>query len=113
MRAIDAASRWPLVLDLTCTQALAWLATRRPGSELTPEVHLFFYDRYARLGAWHRQHGHLARARHLMAKAEAHWDEAGGDGPPYAVAKALPRPKPWVRTDAVSRKHLSGSDDAA
>jgi hypothetical protein len=106
-------SRWALVLDLVSARALAWIATRGPDTELTPEAHRFFYDRYRRLGAWHRRRGHVSRARQLLAKAELHWEASGGDGPPYAAAMALPRPRCWVRTDAVSRTHLGGPDEAA
>ena len=106
-------SRWALVLDVVSAQALAWIATRRPDTELTPEAHLFFYDRYSRLGAWYRHRGHLARATRLQARAERHWEASGGDGPPYAAAMALPRPRGWVRTNAVSHTHPGGPDEAA
>lgn len=90
-----------------------WLATRAPDSELTSEAHWFFYDRYSQLAEWHRLHGHRERARRLFAKAEAHFDAAGGDGPPYAAAMALPRPTRWASVDAVSRTRLGGPPDAA
>jgi hypothetical protein len=106
-------SHLALVLDLTSARALAWIATRSPGAELTPEAHLFFYDRYTRLAAWHRKHGHSARAVRISAKAEEHWEASGGSGPPYAAAMALPRPRAWVGTDAVSRRRLCGPDDEA
>lgn len=105
-------SRWSLVLDVMSAEALAWVATRRPGAELTPEAHQYFYDRYSRLAAWHRDHGHLWKAERLLEKARSH----GGspwDGPPYAAAMALPRPRRWVFTDAVSRENLGGPDEAA
>ncbi|MCC7124448.1 MAG: hypothetical protein IT178_06345 [Acidobacteria bacterium] len=106
-------SHWALVADVVSARVLAWMATRQPGAELTPDVHLYFYDRYQRLAQWHQQHGHAARARQLLAKAEAHWPSGGGDGPPYAAAMAMPRPTRWTCTDAVSRQSLDGPDEAA
>lgn len=106
-------SRWPLVFDLAFAETMAWVATRRPGAELTPEAHRFFHDRYCRLADWHRRHGHFEKAERLLEKAGAHGGAPGGDGPPYAAAMALPRPRRWVYTDAVGRSRVDGPDEAA
>lgn len=92
---------------------MAWVATRRPGAELTPEAHRFFHDRYSRLADWHRRHGHLEKAERLLEKAKVHGDIPGGDGPPYAAAMALPRLCRWISTNAVSRSRVDGPDEAA
>lgn len=106
-------SRWSLAADLCSAKALVWLATRAPDSELTAAAHWFFYDRYSQLAEWHRLRGRLQRARQLFAKAEAHRDAAGNDGPPYAAAMARPRPTRWASVDAISRTRLGGPPDAA
>jgi hypothetical protein len=49
----------------------------------------------------------------LEQKAAEHSLHGGWDGPPYAAAMALARPRRWVVTDAVSRRWSRGSDDAA
>jgi len=79
-------------------------------AELTPEAHVFFYDRYSRLAAYHRAKGHARRAARLQEKARKHFtpDDAG---PPYAGAMAMRRPSRLIRTVAVG--HISGPDDAA
>lgn len=105
-----------LGLDLMTARVLVWVATVGQDSELSSEAHLYFFDRYQRLADCHRRRGHRARASRLQAKADEHYRLAGGDGPPYAAAMAMPRPRRWVATDAVSRHHVShvrGPDDAA
>jgi len=99
-------------LDLMTAKILVWVATRRD-LELTPEAYLYFFDRYRRLAEYHRQRGHNARARRFQGKADEHYQLGGGDGPPYAAAMGMPRPRHWLATDAVSRHHLEGPDDAA
>jgi hypothetical protein len=101
-----------LRLDLMTAKILVWVASRRD-LELTPEAHMYFFDRYQRLAKYHQQRGHNARARRLHAKADEHYELGGGDGPPYAAAMGMPRPRCWLATDAVSRHHLKGPDDAA
>lgn len=104
-------SFWRLLLDLLSAKALVWAATVGRDGELTPEAHIYFFDRYHRLAQHHRAHGRLARARRLEAKANEHYEASGG-GPPYAAAMAMPRPRRFLRTDAVGSRR-SGSDDAA
>jgi hypothetical protein len=56
----------------------------------------------------------MAQARRYQGKAEEHRRRmGGGDGPPYAAAMAMPRPRRWLQTDAVSRNRFEGPDDAA
>jgi hypothetical protein len=74
---------------------------------------MYFFDRYQRLAAYHRRRGHDAQARRLQAKADEHHAPGGGDGPPYAAAMGMPRPRYWLSTDAVGRSHFRGPDDAA
>jgi hypothetical protein len=105
-------SFWRLLLDLSSAKALVWVATVGRDGNLTPEAHIYFFDRYHRLARQRRAHGRLARAQRLEAKAHEHFEASGGDGPPYAAAMAMPRPRRFLRTDAVGRRR-SGSDDAA
>jgi hypothetical protein len=102
-----------LRLDLMTAKVLVWVASVGREADLTSEAHIFFFDRYHRLAEYHRRRGRDARARRLQAKAEEHYALGGGDGPPYAAAMGMPRPSRWVATDAVSRSHLRGPDDAA
>jgi hypothetical protein len=102
-----------LRLDLITAKALVWAVSIGRDTDLTSEAHIYFFDRYQRLAAYHRRRGHETRARRLQAKADEHYQLGGGDGPPYAAAMGMPRPKTWVATDAVSRHNLRGPDDAA
>jgi hypothetical protein len=102
-----------LRFDVVTAKILVWVASVGRDAELTSEAHLYFFDRYQRLANVHRRRGHSARARRLQAKADEHYRLGGGDGPPYAAAMGMPRPKHWFATDAVSHLHLGGPDDAA
>ena len=106
-------SLWKLSLDLWSAKAIVWAASVGRDASLTPDAHLYFFDRYHRLSEQHRRRGNIAKATRLRQKAEEHLDAAGGDGPPYAAAMALPRPKGFVRVNAVSRTRFKGPDDAA
>ena len=106
-------SRVRLTTDLLSAKVLVWLASVGRDAELTRDAHLFFADRYSRLAQVHRARGRASRARELERKAREHLDAAGYDGPPFAAAMALPRPRHFVMTDAVSRTSLDGPDDAA
>jgi hypothetical protein len=109
----QADSLWLLRLDVLSARALVWMAIVGRDADLTPEAHLYFFDRYRRLAQCHRTQGRLAKAARLQAKAEDHYRAGGGDEPPYAAAMAMPRPRRFIRTDAVSRHRLDGPDDAA
>jgi hypothetical protein len=107
-----------LAIDLLSARLLVWLASAGQQAELTPSAHLYFSDRYSRLAGWHERRGMLRRATRLRAKAEHHRQAGGGeDGPPYAAAMAMPRPRRFVVTEAVSRQRLGRvvppPDDAA
>jgi hypothetical protein len=106
-------SFWSLSLDLLSARALVWVVSVGRDAELTPEAHFYFFDRYRRLAQYHRAHGRFGKANRLQARADEHYQAGGGDGPPYAAAMAMPRPRRFIRTDAVSRHRLDGSDDAA
>lgn len=107
----DSISR--LRLDLMTATVLVWVASVGRDADLTTEAHIYFFDRYQRLADYHRRRGHDVRARRLQAKADAHYQLGGGDGPPYAAAMGMPRPRHWLATDAVCRQRLKGPDDAA
>ena len=103
-----------LRVDLITAKVLVWVATVGRDAELTSEAHIYFFDRYRRLAEYHRQRGHGPKARRLQAKADEHYRlGGGGDGPPYAAAMGMPRPRQWLATDAVGRHHPGGPDDAA
>ena len=101
-------------LDLAAATILTWVARVSAGTEgeLTADAHIYFFDRYQKLADHHRQRGHLARAHKLQAKADEHYRLGGGEGPPYAAAMGMPRPRPWFSIDAVSRR-LGGPDETA
>ena len=83
---------------------------------LTPEARAYFVDRYRRLADYYRARGRLAKARRLEAKAAAYSHlpyVPGDDGPPYAAAMAVPRPRRFVTTNAYSHVKLDSPDDAA
>jgi hypothetical protein len=102
-----------LRLDLITAKILVWAVSVGRDVDLAPEAHIYFFDRYQRLADYHRWRGHEARARRLQAKADEHYVLGGGEGPPYAAAMGMPRPRHWLSTDAVGRHHFGGPDDAA
>ena len=107
-------SWWSLAADVLSARGLVWAASWGRDAELTPEAHIYFFDRYYRLAEWHRARGRLGKARQLQAKADEHYVAGGGvDGPPYAAAMAMPRPRRFVTIDAVSTQRSGGSNDAA
>lgn len=112
-KAVAAQSRWSIALDLLSAKILVWIARRGRSSELTPEAHLYFFDRYQRLAALYHARGRTAKAKAFQAKANEHYRPGQDDGPPYAAAMAMPRPRRMLQTDAVSRTNLHGPDDAA
>lgn len=88
--------------EVLTAHLLVWMVTAGRDVELTPGAHLYFCGCYQRLADWHRKRGHERRARELQAKADEHYRDSGGDGPPYAAALAMPRPLRWVSTEAVA-----------
>jgi hypothetical protein len=103
-----------LSVDVLSAKILVWIASVGRDAALTPEAHIYFFDRYRRLAQYHRARGHVAKARRFQARADEHYRAGGGgDGPPYAAAMAMPRPSRFIRTDAVSRSRMDGPDDAA
>lgn len=106
-------SRLGLTVDVLSARLLVWIASVGRDAELTRDAHLYFADRYSRLARVHRARGRASRASELERQACEHLDLAGSDGPPFAAAMALPRPKRFLVTDAVSRTSLDGPDDAA
>jgi hypothetical protein len=106
-------SAWSLSLDLWSAKLLIWIASVGREAELTPEAHRFLFDRYQRLARCHEARGRMAKARRLQAKADEHYRPDRDDGPPYAAPMVMPRPRQFIRIDAVSRTRLDGPDDAA
>ena len=106
-------SAWRLRADLASARLLIWIATLGRDADLTSDTHLYFFDRYQRLANYHRKHGNQNTAARLQAKAEEHYRAGGGDGPPYAAAMGMPRPRTWVITNAVSRGSFRDPDDVA
>ena len=100
-------------MDLVSARVLVWIARFGREAELTREAHLYFADRYHRLSDVHRAHNHVAKANRLEAKALEHNRAAGSDGPPSAAAMALPLPRRFIMTNAVSKRRLDGPNDAA
>lgn len=86
-----------LRFDLITAKVLVWVATVGREADLTSEAHIYFFDRYQRLAEYHRQRGHDSRARRLQCKADEHLAPGGGDGPRYAAAMGMPRPRHWVQ----------------
>jgi hypothetical protein len=66
------------------------------------DSHLFFYDRYSDLSAYHRLKGRTAKADRFLAIAQAHYSAAPDDDEPKAAAMAMPVPRPLVNTNAAS-----------
>lgn len=104
-------SWWALTIDLWSAHSLVWMASVGRDAELTSQAHRYFFDRYTRLANHHLARGRVARARRLQVKADEH-DLSGGSHPPYAAAMAMPRPRRFVRVNAVARRS-DGFDDAA
>jgi hypothetical protein len=93
-------SLWSLRFDLLSAKLLVSIVSLGRDADLRPETHLYFYDCYSRLAKAHSRLGHEARARVLRAKADEHYRASGDDGPPFAAAMGMPRPRAWVMTDA-------------
>jgi hypothetical protein len=107
-------SKWRLIADVVSAKVLVWVARFGRHAELTRDAHLYFADRYRRLSEVHRLRNDMPQALRLERKAEEHEHAAGYDGgPPYAAAMALPRPRRFVTTNAVSHTRMDGPDDAA
>jgi hypothetical protein len=106
-------SWWSLEADVLSARVLVWMASWGREAELTPEAHIYFFDRYHRLAEWHRARGRLGKATQLQAKADEHYRAGGVDGPPYAAAMAMPRPRRFVTIDAVSTQRPGGPNGAA
>ena len=109
----SADSWWRLTLDLGSAKLLVWVASVGRPAELTRDAHLYFADRYQRLGHVHRAHHRIARAERLEQRAQEHLEAAGWGGPPYAAAMAMPHPPRFSLTNAVSHRRVDGPDDAA
>jgi hypothetical protein len=108
MRWRNEESIWKLRVDLASAKVLIWLACFARDRELNPAAHLYLASLYDRLSHAHRIRNHHAEAKRLAALAAAHYRDGGWDGPPFAAAKAMPRPRKWLRVDAISKSRLRG-----
>ena len=106
-------SAWQLRADLASAKVLVWLASLGRDVELTTDTHQYFFDRYHRLARYYRMRGNQKVAARLQAKADEHYRVGGGDGPPYAAAMGMPRPRKWVSTNAVGHGAFHDPNDAA
>jgi hypothetical protein len=106
-------SIWRLRFHLLTAKALVWAAQFGRNLDLTSETHLYFFDCYQQLANYHERRGHQQKAARLARKAREHYRLGGGDGPPYAAAMGMPRPRHWIRVDAVSGAVSRDPDDAA
>jgi hypothetical protein len=61
-------------------------------------------------GPWR---GNRQKARWLREKAAEHYAQMGPDGPPFAVALAMPVPRPPLVTWTVATRRVRDPDDAA
>jgi hypothetical protein len=104
---------WRLRLDLAVAHALLIVVSARRNTKLRPEVHLYFADRYGRLGAHYRQRRNEKKATALIAQACRHLHLAGGDGPPPSVALAMPRPRRPSFIEAIGLWYEKPSQDDA
>ncbi len=103
-------SLWSLRLDVVFARALVWFVSIGREVELAPEAHAWFCDRYHRLADHYRSRGRVRAAQRAEARADEHCDS---DGPPYAAAMAMPRPKRFFVTNAVGKPSRRPPDDAA
>ena len=98
-----------LLLDIWSMKLFVWILGEK--GELL-DSHLFFFDRYSILAAYHRRKGRIAKAEMLAAIAEAHFELAPDDDePPEAAAMAMPVPRPPLNTNAVSTVRISRPSD--
>jgi hypothetical protein len=102
-----------LRLDVASAHILVWFASAGRDGELTPQAHIYFFDRYQRLAEYYWKRGDKTRALEMDEKAAEHARYGGWDRPPHAAAMAMPRPPQWFVTDGVSRHFVNGPDDAA
>jgi hypothetical protein len=93
-----------LLLDILSMKLFVWIFGQQ-GVLLDSD--LFFFDRYSDLADYHRLKGRVAKADGLAALAEKYFQTApDDDDPPEAAAMAIPVPRPYVNTNAVSTIHV-------
>ena len=88
-----------LLIDLLSMKLFVWLLGE--DGELL-DSHLYFFDKYSDLADYHGLRGRLDKAERLAAIAEMYFQAAPDDDDSPAAAMAMPVPRPWVRTNAVS-----------
>jgi hypothetical protein len=99
-------SKWRLLADVLAVKLLLWAALGGrlrdvEFQELSENEHLFFGDRYQRLAKLYEARRRADKTTWDRQRAQDHFD-ATSDGPPYAAAMALPRPRPYLRIKAVA-----------
>jgi hypothetical protein len=105
-----------IVIDIVSMKVFVWVLGQLFTWAVDPsggilDSHLFFYGRYSDLAEYHRSKGHTARADRLTAIAEAYYRAAPDDDEPEAAAMAMPVPRPWINTNAVSSTRLPKSTE--
>ena len=110
---VMADSHWSLSFDVASAKAIMWFTSFGRDAELTSELDARLFDRYSRLADYHRKRGHADKAKRFEAQAKKHRVDEPADGPPYAAAMAMPRPRRYVYTNAVSSRRLDDPDDVA
>jgi hypothetical protein len=103
-------SIWPhalIVVDIVSMKVFVWVLGQLFTSAVEPnggilDSHLFFFDRYSDLAEYHRLKGRASKVDRLAAIAEAYYQAAPDDDEPEAAAMAMPVPRPWMNTNAVS-----------
>jgi hypothetical protein len=95
-------SPWRLRCEIVFVTGLARLVFAGQSVQLSPEFHVFLYDRYWRLAKWHEARGRTRRSHVLKTRALSHWEQTDYDGPPFAGALAMPIPMPPIFTWAVA-----------
>jgi hypothetical protein len=106
---------WSLSFEVFTARMIVRLGGLGREGHLSPETHQYFFERYSRLADHHRTRGNVQKAKRFSDRAEAHRavEDVEDDGPPYAAAMAMPRPRPYLRTNAVARSGWRNPDDAA
>ena len=116
---VMADSHWSLSLDVASAKAIMWFTSFGRDAELTSELDARLFDRYTHLADCHRKRGHADKAKRFEAQAKKHRvdEPADGpppvDGPPYAAAMAMPRPRRYAYTSAVGNRRTPSPDDVA
>jgi hypothetical protein len=103
-------SPWRLRREIAALQVLHLVATARRDQEFRAAVHIALYDRYWRLGSWHKANGNMQRMEKLNATAARWWTTSGVENPqpPPSSPPMIVRPLQWFFTGAIA--HYTSHD---